>query len=265
MPHEDLALIVMNGGCRDGVLDERLVPATYAESVQLADGISGPGLAEPSPLWLIPTAGENILIDSGLTDRHVSHANEVFKKRGSRQFYVSRPEDSYDRFLSRHGMRPDDVDVVILTHLHLDHFPNVAAYPNARVLVHDLELLAALAPDPYDAFHWKEFTPYISSVVDRVERIHGDTRVADGIDVLHVGGHSPGQLVVRVRTALGNVLLASDFFNTYQNVDYSWPPGICSSVTEWEENCRRLKLTEDVIVPGHDWAVWRRFPTGTIG
>jgi glyoxylase-like metal-dependent hydrolase (beta-lactamase superfamily II) len=102
-------------------------------------------------------------------------------------------------------------------------------------------------------------------VLDRVDTIDGDMQVCDGVRVWHVGGHSPGLLAVAVDTSAGWVVVGGDFFNTYVNLEHNWPVGSLSSLAEWEESCRMLKSRADVIVPGHDYEVWKRHPTGTIG
>jgi len=261
----DLGFILLHGGKHPKVPLERMLPSTFRNCVEWEDGSSGPGIAEPSPLWYINTGTHRILVDSGLSAANVTYINQVFRAREIAQYYVALPEQSVERFLGKHGIGPDDIDVVILTHLHMDHFPNVGAYKHARILVHAREVIVALAPSDYEQFHWKEFRPYLLEVLDQVEVLHGDTKVCDGVEIWHVGGHTPGQTVVVVETSLGRVVLASDFFNTYQNIDFSWPPGIYTNLDEWERNCRRIKLAADVIVPGHDWAVWERFPRGVIG
>jgi glyoxylase-like metal-dependent hydrolase (beta-lactamase superfamily II) len=264
-PATELGLILLHGGNHPTVPRERMLPSTFRDSVKWEDGSSGPGIAEPSPVWFISTGKEKIVIDSGLSEANVNVINKIFKSRGVTQYYVSLADQSVEKFLGGLGAKPEDIDIVILTHLHMDHFPNVGAYKKARILVHAKELVAAMAPNPYQQAHWHELRPLLVDVLDRVEVLHGDAKICDGVEVLEVGGHSPGQLAVLVQTSLGRVAIASDFFNTYQNIDYSWPPGVYTNLDEWESNCRRVKMAADVIVPGHDWAVWDRFPKGVIG
>lgn len=264
MPFDDLGLIMMRGGQHPDAPSEEMLPSTVRDAVELADGSVVRGISEPSPLWFIETPDLKILIDSGLRSTHVDHANRIFRERGDRQFYIALDDDPAT-FLNRCGTTPDDIDVVILTHLHLDHFPNIAEFTNARVLAHAEELLVALFPDAGERYHWPEFRPYLFDAIPRIEVVRGDMEVCPGVQIWHGGGHSPGQLLVAVETALGTTLLASDFFNTYRNIEHSWPPGICTNLDEWETNARRFKLAADVIVPGHDWAVWDQFPNGVIG
>ena len=261
----DVEFVLLQGGQYPTPTPEQFRPSTFRERVEWEDGSVTPGVAEPSPFWFIDTGEHKIVVDSGLSAENVAFANQVFKAKGINQYYVFRPEHSVEQFLARHGTSPGEIDIVILSHLHLDHFPNVGIFKNARILVHAKELVVALAPARYEPFHWKEFRPYLLEVIDRIEVLHGDARISPGVEVWHVGGHAPGQLVVVVETSLGRTILASDFFNTYLNLDYAWPPGILSNLEEWERNCRRLKLASDVIVPGHDWQVWERFPDGVIG
>lgn len=260
-----LGVLLLNSGVHPDYPREQMLPYGYSATIEWEDGSHAPGVAHPMCLWYIETPDLKVLVDTGGTEETTAHANAVFKTRQQGQFYVQRPEDEIHEFLARHGTRPEEIDLVFLTHMHLDHFAAAPLYTNARFVVHTKELAMGLAPAPYLPFHWREFTRYITPVLDQVTTVDGDVRICDGVEAWHVGGHSPGLMVVAVDTAVGKVVVGGDFYNTYVNLENDWPVGLLTSLEEWERSSRMLKTRADVIVPGHDYEVWERHPGGTIG
>jgi glyoxylase-like metal-dependent hydrolase (beta-lactamase superfamily II) len=240
-------------------------PFGYSESIEWEDGSTSIGVAHPITIAYIETPQLKIVVDTGATAETNAHANEVFKTREQHQYYVKKPGQDIHAFLNAHGTDVEEIDLVILTHTHVDHFAAAPLYKNARFLLHRKELSLAVAPPPYMQFQWRDFSRYLLEVLDRVDTIDGDVKVCEGVQVWHVGGHSPGLLVVAVDTQVGRVVVGGDFFNTYVNLENDWPVGVLSSLAEWEESCQMLKSRADVIIPGHDYEVWQRHPSGTIG
>ena len=90
---------------------------------------------------------------------------------------------------------PNDIDVVVHTHLHVDHVGWTGAFPNARYVVHE---------DDWDFFMTDESLaerPHLREKVlplaDRFERVAGETEVVPGVHVQPAPGHTPGHSIVR--------------------------------------------------------------------
>jgi glyoxylase-like metal-dependent hydrolase (beta-lactamase superfamily II) len=91
----------------------------------------------------------------------------------------------------------------------------------------------------------------------------GDSRIAPGIELIHVGGHTMGLQAVRVHTARGWVVLASDASHYYDNILNEAPFPVVHDVGDMLLGHRRLMSlgeTPSHVVPGHDPLVMRRFP-----
>jgi glyoxylase-like metal-dependent hydrolase (beta-lactamase superfamily II) len=96
--------------------------------------------------------------------------------------------------LARLGVAPEDVDVVVHTHLHIDHIGWDGAFPNARYVVHEDDWAyftteASLAERP----HLREKV----LPLQRVERVTGETEIVPGVRVQPTPGHTPGHMSVR--------------------------------------------------------------------
>jgi glyoxylase-like metal-dependent hydrolase (beta-lactamase superfamily II) len=97
----------------------------------------------------------------------------------------------------------------------------------------------------------------------RVNFVDGDEEIAPGISLHHVPGHTRGLQCVRVETARGPVVLASDAAHFYANMERRNPFPIVVDVAAMMESWRklaRLAGDEKGIVPGHDPLVMQRYP-----
>ena len=102
----------------------------------------------------------------------------------------------------------------------------------------------------------------------RVRFHDGLSEIAPGISVHHVGGHTAGLQIVRVRTRRGWVVLASDAAHLYANMEQMRPFPIVYNVgdmIEGWETARRLAESPAHVIPGHDPEVLRRYPAAKGG
>ena len=154
-------------------------------------------------VWLIRGHGRNILVDTGFT-----HAEAKERKRTLN----IEPHDALDTF----GIPPADIGDIVVTHLHYDHAGNLDKFPNARFHLQDREMAYATGRCMCHGglrypFSVNDVTLMVRHVYgERVTFHNGDGEIAPDVTVHHVGGHSDGLQVVRVNTARGPVVLASD-------------------------------------------------------
>lgn len=207
-------------------------------------------------LWVVRGGGRTIVVDTGFTA-------EVAQAR-SRTF-LERPAE----LLRRLGVAPESVGDVILTHLHYDHAGNLDQFPNAAFHVQDEEV--AFATGRFMCFHRIRHSFEVDDVVglvrlvykDRVHFYKGDAELAPGISLHRIGGHTPGLQCVRVHTARGWVVLASDTSHFYENMQAQRPfPTLfhIGDMLEGFKTLRRLADSPEHIIPGHDPKVMALYP-----
>jgi N-acyl homoserine lactone hydrolase len=198
------------------------------------------------PIWIpiysffLEGGDQKILIDTGLEDFIVPEEVEKFE------------------------LTPDDIDVVIQTHLHNDHCENTALCGNARVFVQSAEIDFMMNPHPLDHRYDPDYVGGVNLVP-----LTGDAEIVPGVKVMATPGHTPGGQSVIVDTAAGRVLITGFCAN-----DRNFPsagPAVCPGVhtdalLAWETVQRVKALWESGevsrIIPCHDLAPARE---GRIG
>lgn len=259
----NLHIALLNGAGHPDISDDQRMPHGYPDTVVLRSGETRVGNMVPAPVWLITGGEKLILIDTGLGD--VDEAMDIQARYGS-DYMASRSEgQDIVGGLARHGVAPEDIDIVVLTHLHYDHVGNNELFPNARFIVQKDEIDLALDPPRFCMFYYPEFAYKLRAVQDRLDIIDGDHRIDENVALLKVGGHTPGCQAVLVKTDVGTVCLTSDLMYNYRNLELDWPTGSFWNLEQMIDGYRRVREEADVIVPQHDWQILVEHPSGSIG
>jgi glyoxylase-like metal-dependent hydrolase (beta-lactamase superfamily II) len=171
--------------------------------------------------------------------------------------------------LAAAGIDPGGVQDVILTHMHYDHGGNIGLFPNARFHLQDREMAYCTGrcmchPALSRSFEPDDVALLVRRVFGgRVAFHDGDAVLAPGLSVHRVGGHTMGLQVVRVRTAAGWLVLASDAAHLYANMEQGRPFPTVYNVADMLEGHARIRSLAGapaLVVPGHDPEVLARFP-----
>lgn len=258
-----LPVSLLNSGIHPDVPRAKALPFGFRDDIVRKDGSVHEGVMVPVPVWLIKGAEKVILIDTGLGD--IDEVSEMQSRYGV-DFVASRSEDQdLVAGLARHGVTPDDVDVVVLTHLHFDHVGNNELFPNATFIVQADELPQATHPPHFCMFYYPEYAYKIDAVQERLQVVDGDVEIDPAVRLVKIGGHTPGCMVVMVDTNAGTVCLTSDVMYNYRNLELNWPMGSFWDLPDLMTGYDRLHREADIIVPEHDWQFLDEHPTGTIG
>ena len=166
------------------------------------------------------------------------------------------------------GVDAAEVEDVIITHMHYDHAGNVDKFPKAMFHLQDSEMeFATGRAMRHAAFRHSYTVDNVTDMVrmlynDRVEFHDGDAVIAPGVSVHHVGGHSRGMQFVRVNTARGQVVLASDASHYYENFLDGVPFATVENIHLMLEGHKRVQALADSldhIIPGHDPMVMKKY------
>ncbi len=236
--------------------------AHFADRTQGSNLIFPDDHAAPMPLdfyvWAIrdPASNRAIVLDTGFDEASAARRNRVWLR-------------SPLAALRSVGIEPADVDDVVLSHMHWDHAGNWKGFPKARFHLQEAEMAYCtgrcmcheLLRRPFDVEHVAEAVRHVFA--ERVAFHAGTAEIAPGITLHLVGGHSGGLQVLRVPTARGFVVLASDATHFWANIRRRNPFALLHNLEHMIEGwitCERLADGPDHIIPGHDPEVLRRFP-----
>lgn len=235
--------------------------------VEIVRGAFHPWLAEPerselapAPVWsaLIRTPEGNVLFDTGLHPVHVARPEATFGPQKDMRIVMSEEEAIVARLASV-GVRPDDVAVVVISHLHFDHAGNNGAFPGATFVVQRDHLAHAKGRANFPGVYWDipELT-YLPA--------DGRTRVAKGVEAVPTPGHAPGhQSLVVDLPETGRVVLCGDAAYTRENLERGEIPAPDRGAAEASLALIRSLVDGDLdrCFTSHDaraWRTWRHAP-----
>ena len=196
----ELHLLVTDHWKADGGLMFGVVPKILWERQKPADGRN---MIDCACVCLVARInGRVIVCETGI-------GNKLSEKR-AQQVALREPEGMLHA-LRRLGIQADEVDAVVTTHLHWDHAGGLTrrdelgalelTFPRARHFIQRSEWEFALEPDVRSrpSYVVDDFTP-LADGHKAVEFLEGDAEVLPGVQIRHVGGHTPGSQVLILRS-----------------------------------------------------------------
>ena len=214
-------------------------------------------------LWVARNADRTVVIDCGFNQRSGARRNRTM---------LCPPVEA----LRQIGVDTAEVSQLVVTHAHYDHIGNLLAFPAARIVVADREFgfwTSPLSRKPLFMTSAEEADlDALRQLAEagRVDFVGGRAVVAPGLEVVEVGGHTPGQLAVIADTAQGERVIASDALHYYEEMAQDRPFTHVTDVPAMYAGFAWLREQAAAgrdIVAGHDPEVMRRYPavTGAAG
>jgi glyoxylase-like metal-dependent hydrolase (beta-lactamase superfamily II) len=135
--------------------------------------------------------------------------------------------------LSKHQFTPDDIDIVVNTHLHGDHMSNNSLFRKAEFIVHMKEMPALL---------------------ENIIAIQGDYSIGENINIIETPGHTRGSIsvVVNENDSQKIYIAAGDALPIKDNYIKWVPPGINYNPKIALASMKRIVDLADFVIPGHD-------------
>lgn len=210
----------MDGGAVFGV-----VPRVMWEKITVPDARNRITMA--TNCLLVRTPDSNVLIEAGIGPKLSDKERDIYG-------YERAPglPDS----LAEAGLRPEDIDLVIMSHLHFDHCGALVTpgrdgelaplFPRARHVVQARELRAWHQPDPRSKPSYKPENLALLEQSRRLLVVDGDADVAPGIRVRVTGGHTAGHQAVYVTDQEQTVVFTGDFLFMRAFLKVNWVSGL---------------------------------------
>ncbi|HXC42510.1 MAG TPA: N-acyl homoserine lactonase family protein [Candidatus Dormibacteraeota bacterium] len=214
-------------------------------------------------IWLVRGNGHNILVDSGF------YHDRFFKDWEVKNF--TKPSDT----LVRLGLKPEDITDVLITHMHWDHADGMDLFPNARIWIQKDELQyyagqAWQSKDTHGGIDEEDVLTLVKlNTQGRIGLVDGDAQqIIPGVTCYIGGKHTFQSQYVGVQTAAGTVVLASDNMYLYENLERHVPIAAtldAASNLRAQDRMKQIATRPELIIPGHDPAVFTKFPNPMPG
>jgi glyoxylase-like metal-dependent hydrolase (beta-lactamase superfamily II) len=198
-------------------------------------------------VWYIENSKQKILVDAGVRAEH-------FIARGAIQEDIQ----PLEKGMQKVGIKPEDIDIVILTHLHYDHIALAPLFTKAKFIVQKKELDAALNPHQFIA---SQFEKSLFGKLN-IEVVDGDTEIIKGVSVMLTPGHTPGTQSIVVDTPKGKAIIAGfcctlDTFNPPPKITRKeglqvLAPGVIIDLLQAYDSALRVKQSADTVIALHD-------------
>jgi glyoxylase-like metal-dependent hydrolase (beta-lactamase superfamily II) len=210
----------LDGGAMFGV-----VPKVLWQRHKPADELNRIQMTTNCLLLKAPT-GEVALVDAGI--------GEKLDARGEELFALPHGEPRLLERLAAAGVTPDDVDHVLLTHLHFDHCgwstrrrgeDWVPTFPRARYWLQRDEVAAARQPNDRDrpSYDGRNWEPLFAAA--QVELFGEEATPLPGVTIMRAPGHTAGMCVVTVEDAGEGAIFFADLVPTTAHLPTPWVMG----------------------------------------
>jgi len=214
------------------------------------------------PIWgsYIETPDAKIIVDCGQDPN-----DPEIKKRISYQGIAFGPikqtrEQTYEYQLDKIGVKAEDINFVLYTHMHFDHTGATKLFTKAKHVPQMAELRYAAKPDPFMLISYcpSEYIP----LLDLFEPIEGDAMIVAGVYCFSTPGHTPGTMSILVMPTKGQAfMLPGDCCYLRENFNDEWPPGFVYEPETFVASIRRQKrIVKELNAthwPSHDPEVFK--------
>lgn len=219
----------------------------------------------PVPFYLIMHPRGNVLYDTGFARECATDPRAHWGAAVDSFMPLMGPEQYCTEQLERIGLKPGDIQFIILSHLHNDHAGALKEFPNAKILVQRTELQWAYTCDFFqklayvraDFDHPKLKYHLLEGWRENPFDMFGD----EAVKIWFTPGHTPGVQSLSLRLPhSGTLLLTSDACYTDENLKRNVLPGVGWNSEETVSSIRRIRHMRDAygmtVIPGHDSGVW---------
>lgn len=209
-------------------------------------------------VWLIKGNGRNILVDSGF------YRDQFFKQWQVKDFV--KPSEA----VAQAGVKPEEITDVIITHMHWDHADGMDLFPKAKIWIQKDEYTyytgeAWQQPRTHGGIDPDDVMAIVKlNTQGRVSLVNGDAQeIIPGITCYTGGKHTWQSQYVSVDSRAGKIVLASDNMYLYENLDKHVPIAAtldADSNLRAQNRMKQIAADPKFIIPGHDPAVFEKFP-----
>jgi glyoxylase-like metal-dependent hydrolase (beta-lactamase superfamily II) len=198
--------------------------------------------------YLVRSAGKNVLVDTGLGSR---------RRPGF-------PRGHLDESLANAGIAPGDIDIVLNTHLHIDHVgwntvdrddgTREVFFPKARFLFQQTEWDYWMTPERLAEPANAHLIECVAPLKDtgRIEMVTSERAVDEHLTFIPTPGHTPGHVAIGIMSNSERAVIAGDSsHHPAQLIHPDWSPAFDSDPVQSAKS--RDALFDEVIAENRTW------------
>ncbi|MBE7564400.1 MULTISPECIES: N-acyl homoserine lactonase family protein [Acidithiobacillus] len=214
-------------------------------------------ITAPILAYLIETKNGRILYDVGCDYNKVIKSETYFQ---SNDFPYGPPQMTQEQripsYLDRLGIRPSDIDLIFIGHLHYDHVGGIGDFLNSDIHIQKKEILSVR----------DNMTPvYFSDDISRLTSgkmiiMDGDYNVTDGVQAISTPGHTAGHMSLHIELPKGKpIIICGDAADLEENIKEEIAPGLCwndqyQTAISSIQNLKEISKREHAYLwPSHDF------------
>ncbi len=206
----------LDGGAMFGVVPknlwQRTNPADEQNRIELA-----------LRCLLLKGKDKNILIDTGVGEKLHEKLENIYK--------IDHSQTTLEKTLNSIGIRNEDITDVIISHLHFDHTGGTTKQINGEIeltfpnAIHHVQLEQwdwANSPVAKDKASFITDNFLLMEQQGKLNIINGPGKIADGIEVMVMYGHTPGMQLIKISDESNTLLYCADLFPTTSHIPIPW-------------------------------------------
>ncbi|MEI5908822.1 MBL fold metallo-hydrolase [Bacillus spongiae] len=165
--------------------------------------------------------GKNIMIESGIG---INRLNDKQKRN-----YGVLEESAVQTSLAELGVKPEEIDIILMTHMHFDHASGLtkrvngelqSAFPSATIYTTQMEWNEMREPNIRSKnTYWKDNWV---SIAHQVKTFEQELEILPGLTMIHTGGHSEGHAIIKFELGNETLLHMADIMPTHAHTNPLW-------------------------------------------
>jgi hypothetical protein len=213
--------------------------------------------------------GKIIVINSGLI-RDLSILDPLWPLWPGERKLLPEPDSDARRTLAKAGVRPEEVDYLLISPLQFYSTGNIDLFTKAQICLLERGWIDFHAPKHRygDALRHivipREILAHlVTEAWPRVRLLKDEDEVLSGVRTFFSGVHHRSSMAVAIETRKGTAVYSDSFFK-FRNIEENVPVGYVENLDEAYLSYDRIRREAKLLIPGFDPEIFERYPGGIV-
>lgn len=222
--------------------------------------------------WMVVIRGrgKTAIINTGPPD-DLSELNARWSAGfGDRGKLVRTESERPLKALASIGLKPQDIDYVLITPLQIYATASIQLFNNAQICISKRGWIEDFHAEKFPMHVPKKFRVSDETLSylmfeghEKLRLLEDEDEIMPGLRCFWAGVHHRSSMVYMIETNRGKVAV-SDCVFTFKNIEEMEPLGIQESLEEFHLTCNRIKREADIFLPLYEPDILKRYPEGRV-